>query len=397
METRHPSPGDAGHSAPADPGRFCDAILKDAGMRRTLIGVGLFFCCASVEALANGATPCQVHVVLFVPADVTPPKGYQQRIDQIADYAEAFFEREFQRWGHEKVIMPFRRSADGHVEVTVMRGKEKAALYKPVTVRAEVMDANRRQNKLDGGRQVWWMMVYAGDPPAKFAGYLGGFGPEIGGWSVCNFDTTPGRINPAEPLGSDFLEKLTLKGMLHELGHGFQLPHIGPLRRDDAGNTLMGPTHYNYRRVIPNGEERVYLSQAEAALLSAHPAFQGALDDRGQLPKVTVQDMKYGVNRQNNTIIVSGRLRAPQRAIYALVADESDARPGEYWTKTYVGKVTPDSAFEVIVSEPAESNGTLKTWFAFEKGAQTGDGKSRGRESGISKAYAYRQRQWTFP
>jgi hypothetical protein len=365
-------------------------------MRQTLIVACVFLFSVSIDALADDAAPCQVHLILFVPSDVAPPTGYQQRIDQIVDYAESFFQSEFKRWGHKKIVMPFRRSADGHVEVTMIRGKEKTSQYKPVTVRAEVMDANRRQNKLDGGRQVWWIMVYPGDPPAKFTTYLGGFGPEIGGWSVCNFDTTPGRIDTGEPLGSDFLEKLTLKGMLHELGHGFQLPHIGPLKRDDAGNTLMGPTHHNYRRVIPKGEQRVYLSEAEAALLSIHPAFRGVPDARGQLPKVAVQDMNYTANRRNNTIVVTGRLVAPQRAAYAIVADESDARPGEYWTKTYVGKVAPDGAFKVIVSEPSESNGTLKTWFAFENGAQTGDGKLRGRESGIPKAYTYSRRQWTF-
>jgi hypothetical protein len=158
----------------------------------------------------------------------------------------------------------------------------------------------------------------------------------------------------------------------------------------------MGPTHKNFRRVVPAGEDRVYLSEAEAALLSIHPAFRGVADDRGQLPKVETQNMKYVADRRNNTIVVSGILRCPQRAVYALVADESDARPGEYWTKTYVGKVAPDGEFEVIVSEPSESNGTLKTWFAFESGTQTGDGKRRSRESGIPKAYAYSRRQWTF-
>jgi hypothetical protein len=109
-----------------------------------------------------------------------------------------------------------------------------------------------------------------------------------------------------------------------------------------------------------------------------------------------VQNLKYAADRRNNTIVVSGTLRSPQRAVYALVADESDARPGEYWTKTYVGKVARDGAFEVIVSEPSESNGTLKTWFAFESGAQTGDGKSRSRESGISKSYTDSRGKWTF-
>mgnify|MGYP003579011134 FL=1 len=79
-----------------------------------------------------------------------------------------------------------------------------------------------------------------------------------------------------------------------------------------------------------------------------------------------------------------------------MLAKEPDARPGEYWTKTYVAKVSSDGAFEVIVTEPSESSGTLKTWFAFPCGAQTGDGKLRGRESGVTKSYTYSRRQWTF-
>jgi hypothetical protein len=278
----------------------------------------------------------------------------------------------------------------------VVAGKERSSNYKPVMVRAEVMDVLRRLRKLDGGRQVWWIMVYAGDPPARFPGFLGGFGEQIGGWSVCNFDTRPGRIDPAAPLGSGFLEKLALKGMMHELGHAFGLPHIGPLKSGGAGNTLMGPTHHNFRRVVRDGAERVYLSEAEAAILSRHPAFRGAADDRGPLPKIEVRDLKCVPDPRGSSIVVSGRVRAGKRAVYALVADESDARPGEYWTKTYVGKVGPDGSFEVIVSEPAESNGTLKTWFVFENGTQTGNGKERGRTGGIASAYTYSGNRWTF-
>lgn len=359
----------------------------------TAIALLLF---ANTHGSAQEAPRCQVHVILFVPADVKPPAGYQQRIDQIVAYAESFFARELKRWGHEKPVMPFRRSADGHVEVMMLRGKQNASQYKPVPVRMEVMDELRRQNRLEGARQIWWMMVYAGDPPAKFSGFLGGFGPQIGGWSVCNFDTTPGRIDPAAPLGADFLEHIFLKGMIHELGHGFGLPHIGPLQRDKAGNTLMGPTHANYRRVMRADEDRIYLSEAEAAMFAAHSAFRGVTDERLPLPKVQVEQMTYATDARKKTMVVKGMVRSSQRAMYAVVADESDARPGEYWTKTYVGKVGADGAFEVIVAEPAESNGTLKTWFIFESGAQTGDGKSRARDGGITKEYGYSAKEWTF-
>lgn len=364
-------------------------------MRITLLLACVVFSGSDSGARADDLDACQVRVVLFIPSDVAPPAKYQQRIDDIVDYAEAFFRREFERWGHKNTVMPFRRSRDGHVEVALIRGKQPTARYKPVTVRMEVMDLNRAQNKLPQGRQIWWILVYAGAPPAEFDGYLGGFGEQIGGWAVCNFNTAPGRIDPDSPLGSDFLEDLTLKGMIHELGHGLQLPHIGPLLRDNAGNTLMGPTHAHFRR---NGgrDDRVYLSEAEAALLTNHPAFRGGADRPKPLPRVDVHGMEYTADVKAKMLVVRGRLVASQRANYAVVGDESDARPGEYWTKTYVGKVESDGQFRVVVTEPSESKGTLKTWFAFDGGAQTGDGKNRGRGSGISKAYTYGRGEWKF-
>lgn len=364
----------------------------------TLIAGGILLLLAAMGAPAQ-EPPNQVHVVLFVPAGVRPPAGCQQRIDDIVTASEAFLRRELRRWGHDRAVMPFRRKPDGHVEVTLVRGKQATSAYKPVAVRVEVMNAMRAANRVRGGRQNWWIMVYPGDPPKRFAGFLGGFGPRIGGWAVCNLDTTPGRIDPEAPLGSGLAEKLALKGMLNEMGHGFQLPHIGPLDRDRAGNTLMGPTHANYRRVRGRPEERIYLSEAEAAILATHPAFRGGTEDPGPLPTPQVEDLKYAVVPQKRVFLVSGRVRAAGRAgrpVYALVGDESDARPGEYWTKTYAGKVAPDGSFQVMVSEPAAASGTLRTWFVFENGAQTGNGTSRGRGSGIAKAYAYAGGRWTF-
>jgi hypothetical protein len=364
-------------------------------MRAVLISGWLCLLWAAV-ARADDQAVCQVHVILFVPADVKPPSNPQVRIDQIVTYAEAFFKRELKRWGHDHAVSPFHRTKEGKVEVMMVRGKQKLSEYKPVEVRVEVMDTLRRQKKIEGPKQVWWIMVYPGPPPAKFAGFLGGFGPQIGGWAVCNLDTSPGKIEVTTLLGADFLEKIALKGMLHELGHAFGLPHVGPLRRDDAGNTLMGPTHANYRRVMPRPEDRVYLSEAEAAMLARHPAFRGGPDDRGPLPRVETEGLRYVVDATKKSMTIRGTVRGSKRASYALVADESEARPGEYWTKTYVGKVGADGAFEVVLSEPYESRGTLRLWFVFEDGAMTGDGKSRGRESGVPKAYTFSNGQWSF-
>jgi hypothetical protein len=343
-------------------------------------------------------SPCQVHVILFVPAGVEPaPAACQKRIDEIVDYAERFLGRGLRRWGHEGAILPFRRTAQGHVEVEMMRGKEPTASYKPVPLRAEVMNALRAQGRITRARQIWWIFVYAGEPPERFDGFLGGYGEDIGGWAVCNLDTTRGRINPTAPLSGDFLAELMLKGMLHELGHGFGLPHVGPLDADDAVNTLMGPTERNWRRVR-DPEKRVYLSEAEAAILSQRPAFRGAADLRGPLPKPEVQDLTYSVDRRRKTIVVRGRVRSTRRVVYALVGDESADRPWpeDYWVKTYVGAVAEDGSFEVMVTEPAAAAGVLKTWFVFEGGDHTGDGKKRGRDGAIAQPYTYEGGRWIF-
>jgi hypothetical protein len=157
----------------------------------------------------------------------------------------------------------------------------------------------------------------------------------------------------------------------------------------------MGPTHANYRRVVPKTEDRVYLSEAEAAMLARDPASRGAPDDRGPLPKVEVEGLTCSADLAIKRVVVRGRVKS-SKAAYALVADEAEARPGEYWTKTYVGKIQADGAFEVVLAEPYESKGTLKVWFVFADGAMTGDDKSRGRESRVPKAYTYGNGTWSF-
>jgi hypothetical protein len=74
-------------------------------MRQTLVVACVFLCGTSINALADEAAPCQVHVILFVPSDVAPPTDYQQRMDQIVDYAESFFNRELTRWGPQKITL----------------------------------------------------------------------------------------------------------------------------------------------------------------------------------------------------------------------------------------------------------------------------------------------------
>ena len=78
--------------------------------------------------------------------------------------------------------------------------------------------------------------------------YLGGFGWEIGGWSVCNLDTSPGHIDPTAPLGAEFPKKLFLKGPMDampvavhvEVQSGAVVCRDAGLRAVDEG-VILGP------------------------------------------------------------------------------------------------------------------------------------------------------------
>ncbi len=355
-------------------------------MQRSLLLLLVPFMLAST---GGAAEPCQVHVILFVPADVPVPNGYQQRMNQTIAYTESFLRTGLERWGHKESVSPFRHNQDGSAEVILVRGGKPAAAYQDASLHNEAIASARKSTRIDPLRQVWWVFVYKGDRPIRFSNYRGGFDPKVGGWSVCNFDTRPGSFQPTDLLGNDLLTDLTLKGMIHELGHGFQLPHIGPRLGDNGGNTLMGPTHANYRRIVPKREPRVYLSEAAAAMMAQHPAFRGKPDDRRQLPKLQVADQRYLVDRREKAIVVSGRVQANVKPAFAIVADESDARPGEYWTKHYVAPVAANGQFAVKITEPAAAAGTLKTWFVFANGAMTGNGRLRGKAGAIAKPYQY--------
>lgn len=336
-------------------------------------------------AASVNADVCQVRVVLYIPSDLDVPK-YQERLDDTVAYAEEFFCQGLQHWGYKESISPFRWD-DGHAEVLLVRGTKTSRSCTDPSIRTEAIDIALRQYSIETDRQIWWVFIYRGDPPSRFANYRGGFEPSIGGWSVCNFDTRVGRFQPRDLLGNEFLSELTLKGMIHELGHAFQLPHIGPRVKDRSGNTLMGPTHANYRRIIPRREPRVYLSEAAAAMLVNHPAFRGEPDSRGRLPQVQVSDQNYEHDRTTSSFVVSGRVKATVEPVFAIVADESKARPGEYWTKHYVGSVTPEGHYRVQVNELPQSGGTLKIWFVFENGATTGDGRRRGKAGAVVQQY----------
>ena len=352
-------------------------------LRSTVLAAAL---CASLTSSVLAQELPHLHVVLFTPSDVDPPKGVQERLTQVADYTEKFLVTWMTHWEYkpqrERI---FDRNPDGSLRVLFIKGKDTLASgkYAKAGFEMEVRQTANAQYKT-GPRHVWWIWVYLGNAKARF---VGGGNSRTGGNAFVNYDATPEKIPLNDALASPALEKLLVKGCMHELGHALGLPHDGPLDELDLGMPLMGATIINYRRRTKTQETRGHLSQASAAILWKHPLFSGTAVGRGKIPNFQLSPLTAVAERKGRGVKVSGKITSDIAAhsvvIYDSVPDDQEA----YWQKPYVGRVDGQGRFDVAITEPSLKAGTLRLLVCFENGIVTGNGKELSIGSALEKPY----------
>ncbi|WP_171189313.1 hypothetical protein [Alienimonas chondri] len=350
----------------------------------------------------------KVRIVLFCPNGVRPPVDYQSGLDRLADYTDAFILSGLKRWGHEPGVKSLFVRVDengrptddgtGSVEVLGVIGEHGVDRYTKPDTHKEAVASAMRHFDLPAKGDLWWVLVYHGDPPTRFSDFRGGNSPQFGGWSIANYDSRLPRLRKTMPICAGLGDEMALKGMVHELGHAFGLPHIGPKaaprRRHD--NTLMGPNNFNYKRVAGRAVQNGHLSEASAAMLAVHPVVRGVPLSEWNLPTVKVADLALRPTATGNGFALAGTVRAVgAKPINAVLGDHPDSLPGEYWAKHYVAPVGDDGRFELPVTEAAESDGELRLWFTFPGGETTGNGRWRGANGAVKIPYRYADGRWT--
>ncbi|HEX8200242.1 MAG TPA: hypothetical protein VF590_07120 [Isosphaeraceae bacterium] len=347
----------------------------------------------TVDGPMGGPQPPTLRVVCFTPADVEPPAGVQRRLTQVADCAEGLILRWMKHWKYEPAAARmFRRTDGGAVEVLLVKGQHPRASgrYDKPGFAGEVIDQATRMDGVAGRQNLWWIFVYLGDPPTRFAEYLGHGDAQGGGWALVNYDSRPGEIRPDEALGVGFNETFTVKGCIHELGHAFGLPHLGPNPGKGLGNSLMGPNMGVYFARSPRPRDgRVYLTEAAAAMLWKHPLFSGTAQDRALLPDVRLEDYRARFDRARRRVELTGKLVSNHPAHSVVVIDDIERRQGSYWSRSYAARLQADGSFRVIIDEPVPADGLYRIVFCFQNGAVTGDGKGHGDQSAIVKSYRF--------
>ena len=362
-------------------------------MRRVIFAAMLLPCLAMTEAettkVANPTSP-RLRIVFFTPSDVAPPEGVEARITQMANYVQDFFGRWMRRWGYEpRLSLALDRRADGFPEILYVRGKhtEASGKYNKPDFQPEVIQTACKQYGIERRGQVWWILMYKG-PQDNWG--RGGGDALGGGAATARFYTELGIIKVGEDLAGGFPREIMLKGAIHELGHALGLPHIGPKDSDNLGNSLMGPVNKVYSSRKSPMDQRVYLSEASAAMLWKHPLFTEAATRETRQPRVKLLDCHATYRKEDGSVEVTGKVRSPLPVHSVVVAEESQSPRGDYWTQTFVGKTASDGTFCVRVSDLQERDGCLKIVLCCENGAVVGESRGRGFGGGFSLPYQYK-------
>lgn len=343
-----------------------------------LLSAALAFQAFAGAAATNSAVSLEtkVRIVLFCPADLDFPPGAAHRLTQAADACDKFYFDWMNHWGYPPAVKSlFVRNASGAAEVLQVRGEDDAASgkYSEPNFADYVMRRAGSQFHLQTNGVVWWIFIYLGDRPARFNDFAGAGNPRIGGWAMVNYDTIAGEIRPELGLSEGFNGEFHLRGTIHELGHAFGLPHIGPDASLGFGNSLMGPTTAEYaKRNLPKPEQ-AYLPEACAAMLWKHPIFSGTAKDRDVIAKVKLADYKPAYNSTNDTITISGKVETDQPAHSVVLIDDLGGR-NEYWKQSHAARITPDGTFKMEINKPAKASGHYRILFCLDNGMVTGDG-----------------------
>lgn len=221
-----------------------------------------------------------VNVIYFVPQDIEPYADYQRRLSELLLYLQQFYGKEMARHGYAGRSFGLKRLPNGMVDILLIRGREKQAVYADYEHEGWLKEAKeveeyfkQHPEQRSSCHNFFLSPVPAGTPIET---------GNPGGWAFHGDGTNCYAIDypdfELKHLGCDNREGKLLTlwygGFAHELGHGLNLPHNDGTasETDERGTALLGAGNYTF------GSKPTFMTQASCDILDKSEVFAPAGD-----------------------------------------------------------------------------------------------------------------------
>lgn len=221
----------------------------------------------------NNNYPYKLNVIYFVASDIQVNPDYKKRISTILLKHQLFMLKWMKHWGYEEKSFGLPLDENGMVDIVTVNGKNKKADYPyqggSSKIKEEVK-AYYSQNGLTELSKHTLVISAVNDSTGNTPFYGEGrwcFALDYPGMAYESMAIDPTTGTAMSPKTSkSHRATVWIGGMLHELGHGLNAPHVGPTysqKHDPAcGTPLMGAGNHTY------GESPTFLHHATAAIFN---------------------------------------------------------------------------------------------------------------------------------
>ncbi|NIG57409.1 DNRLRE domain-containing protein [Chitinophaga sp. Cy-1792] len=302
-----------------------------------------------------------LNVIYFLPTDVDTVASYRQRLNGILLQTQDFYRKWMNYYGYTNETFGLRKDSDGMAKITILRG-----LY------------DKTNYPYDGGGTKIIPEVnayFAAHPEEKSSTHTlvilpeDGYNPFYGlgnGWCFAldnpNIDTSYFATGGTSAY---------IGGLVHELGHGLNLPHdkekVSEKADPTKGTALMGSGNQTY------GRAATFLTAGECAILHTCEVFrtEDAISDL--YGGGTASFVNFHSDYSNGNINLSGKFTTTKTVSSIVVYNDQDDDGANYdqlaWVASKVGTDSFNVSMPVAEFWKKYSTYTLRIKFVFTNGS----------------------------